>query len=218
MQRVLEPEIMADPEQSFAYANADFAASNQWYVDQFLANHSQSLLNVVDLGCGPCDVMVRLAEAYPDTHITAVDGSAAMIELARKAVRATRHGGRITTVQGYLPGVALAEKSFDAVLSKDFLHHLPDPMVLWSEARRLGQKGAVVYVMDLIRPVDEQAARNIVETVTPNEHPILKEDFFNSLRAAFTPDEVEAQTMKAGLKLRVTQVSERHMLVNGNLP
>jgi SAM-dependent methyltransferase len=217
MQRILEPEIMADPAQSLAYANADFATSNQWFVDHFIADNPQSLHDVVDLGCGPCDVMIRLADARPDMHITAVDGSAAMIELASQAVRTARHEGRIATMQGYLPGVALAERAFDAVLSKDFLHHLPDPMVLWSEARRLGRQGAVVYVMDLIRPANEEDARNIVETVTPNEHPILKEDFFNSLRAALTLDEVGAQIRQAGLALRVTRISERHMLIAGQL-
>ena len=39
MQRTLEPEIMADAEQSLAYANADFASSNQLFVDHLLADN-----------------------------------------------------------------------------------------------------------------------------------------------------------------------------------
>ena len=111
-------------------------------------------------------------------------------------------------LQGYIPGLALAEHSFDAILSKDLLHHLPNPMVLWREAQRLGRLGAAVYVMDLIRPATQQAARDIVEAVAPREHPILKEDFYNSLCAAFTMEEAEAQLRQARMLLEVAQVSE----------
>ncbi|MBX3531635.1 MAG: class I SAM-dependent methyltransferase [Rhizobiaceae bacterium] len=218
MDRILEPEIMADAEQALAYANADFATSNQTFVDRLLAAGAPSLGNVVDIGCGPCDVMLRLAAARPDARIVAVDGSEAMIDLARKSVRAAGREAQITAMQGYIPGLALPEHSFDAVLSKDLLHHLPDPMVLWSEARRLGRSGATVHVMDLTRPATQQQARDIVEAVAPDEHPILKDDFYNSLCAAFTIEEVEAQLREAGLPLQVSRISDRHMLVAGLLP
>ncbi len=217
MLRTLEPEIMDDDEQSHAYANADFSTSNQWFVDQLLVEYPEYLCNVVDIGCGPCDVMLRLAGARPDIRITAVDGSAAMIKLAREAVLARRYEARVVPMQGYIPGLALAEHSFDAILSKDLLHHLPNPMVLWREAQRLGRLGAAVYVMDLIRPATQQAARDIVEAVAPREHPILKEDFYNSLCAAFTMEEAEAQLRQARMLLEVAQVSERHMLIKGVL-
>jgi SAM-dependent methyltransferase len=161
--------------------------------------------------------MLRLAAARPDIRITAIDGSAAMIELARQAVRRANLQGRITAMQGYIPGLALDQHGFDAILSKDLLHHLPEPMVLWSEAWRLGRPGAAVYVMDLIRPATPQDARNIVNTVAPDEHPILKEDFYNSLCAAFTVEEAKAQVKRAGLALEVAQVSDRHMVIKGLL-
>ena len=218
MERILEPEIMEDAEQALAYAKADFSTSNQWYVDHLLADFPKNLGNVLDIGCGPADVPVRLARANPTIRITAIDGSGAMLALARKAVEAAGLPERIATVQGYIPGLPFDEHSFDAVLSKDLLHHLPDPMVLWSEARRLGRRGAAVYVMDLFRPASQEAARAIVETVAGNEHPILKEDFYNSLCAAFTVEEVRSQIRQAGLGLDVIQISDRHMLIRGLLP
>ncbi len=217
MLRTLEPEVMEDQQQALVYAQADFSSSNQWYVDHLLADYPDHLGKVVDIGCGPGDVMLRLAAARPNARITAIDGSAAMIKLAREAVRAANLQARITPMQGYIPGLALDEHSFDAVLSKDLLHHLPDPMVLWHEAKRLGRPGAAVYVMDLIRPATPQDARNIVETIAPDEHPILKEDFYNSLCAAFTVEEARAQVKQAGLPFEVAQVSDRHMLIKGVL-
>jgi ubiquinone/menaquinone biosynthesis C-methylase UbiE len=215
MERVLEPEIMGDPEQAEAYAAADFSASNQWFVDHVAALPADRLREVVDLGSGPCDVVVRLARALPAVAITAVDGSAAMLAIGRRAVAAAGLAARVSLLEAYVPGVRLADHRYDAVLSKDFLHHLPDPMALWHEAKRLARPGALVCVMDLIRPATPAAARAIVARVAPDAHPILQADFYNSLCAAFTIDEIAAQLAAADLALAITAVSERHMLIEG---
>jgi len=215
MERVLEPELMEDELQSIAYARADFSTSNQLFVDGLIHDFPQRLRTAVDIGCGPGDVMIRLARALPDLRVVAIDGSAPMIALARGAVLSAGLGDRITLVQGYVPGVALEAHSFDAVLSKDLLHHVPDPSLLWKEIARLARPGAVVYVMDLVRPATREEAGRIVNRVAAREDPILREDFFNSLCAAFTVDELREQVAGAGLRLEVRQVSDRHALVSG---
>jgi ubiquinone/menaquinone biosynthesis C-methylase UbiE len=218
MERILEPEIMSDEQQALAYARADFSTSNQWYVDHLVADCPDRLGDVLDIGCGPGDVMLRLAAARPSVRITAIDGSEAMIALARRAVQSAALKARMTLLQACIPGLPLPEHSFDAILSKDLLHHLPDPMVLWSEARRLGCPGAAIYVMDLLRPESPQAARDIVEAVAADELPVLKQDFYASLCAAFTLQEAKAQVTESGLPLQVLQVSDRHMVIRGRLP
>jgi ubiquinone/menaquinone biosynthesis C-methylase UbiE len=217
MNRVLEAELMDDERQSIAYAKADFAASNQLFVDSLTRDYPDHLQMVVDIGCGPGDVDVRLARAVPRVRITAIDGSAPMIALAHGAVRAAGLGDRITLVNGYVPGVVLQDRVYDAILSKDLLHHLPDPSVLWNEITRLGRAGAAVYVMDLVRPPTAVDARRIVDSVAAREDPILREDFFNSLCAAFTIDEVRDQLAAAGLALEIDRLGERHMRVSGLL-
>ena len=217
MDRILEPEIMDGEAEADAYARADFADSNQWYADHFTSEYPSHLREVIDLGCGPADVTLRVARAAPHARIVAVDGSAPMLEFARKAVHSAELSDRITLHLGRLPGLSLPEHHFDAVLSKDMLHHLPDPQVLWSEVRRLGRPGAAVYVMDLIRPDSPVLAREIVERVAAREHPVLKEDFYNSLCAAFTVSEIRRQLESAGLPLTVEQVTERHMRIKGIL-
>jgi ubiquinone/menaquinone biosynthesis C-methylase UbiE len=206
---------MDDERQSVAYAQADFSASNQLFVDSLIRDFPGHLRTAVDIGCGPGDVVIRLARAVPDLHITAIDGSVPMIALARRAVQAAGLDTRVTVMQGYVPGVSLEDHGYDAILSKDLLHHLPDPSVLWKEIARLGRPGAAVYVMDLVRPSTSEDARRIVETVAAREDPILREDFYNSLCAAFTIDELRAQLVAAGLNLEVARVSDRNMLVKG---
>jgi ubiquinone/menaquinone biosynthesis C-methylase UbiE len=215
MDRILEPEIMDGVAEVRAYAAADFSDSNQWYVNHLIAEFPSKLASIVDLGCGPADVPVRIARAIHDAHITAVDGSGEMLKIARAAIAAARLEARVQVHQGLLPGLALPDQTFDAVLCKDMLHHLHDPQVLWNEARRLARPGAAIYVMDLLRPNTPEEARAIVERVSANEHPILKEDFYNSLCAAFTVDEVREQLRVAGLPLEVEQVTDRHMRVKG---
>ena len=215
MERVLEPELMDDERQSIAYARADFSSSNQFFVDGVINEFPRPLSTAVDIGCGPGDVMIRLARALPDLRITAIDASAPMITLARGAVMTEGLSDRIELVQGYVPGVALRAHSFDAVLSKDLLHHVPNPSVLWKEIARLARPRAVIYVMDLVRPSTPEEARRIVDRVAAREDPILREDFYNSLCAAFTVDELREQVAAAGLDLEVRQASDRHAIISG---
>jgi ubiquinone/menaquinone biosynthesis C-methylase UbiE len=217
MKRILEPELMDDEQQAVAYANADFSISNQWFVDHLWSEFPDYLSRAVDIGCGPADVPIRLARGHPQIQITAVDGSRPMVRLAQQAVRAAGLESRIKLMHGYVAGLMLDAHSYDAVLSKDVLHHLHNPAALWNEAQRLGRPGALVCVMDLCRPETPDDARRIVEEAAAGEDPILKRDFYNSLRAAFTVEEVEAQLSAAGLRFRVARVSERHLLIQGLL-
>jgi ubiquinone/menaquinone biosynthesis C-methylase UbiE len=217
VKRVPEPELMDDEQQSLAYAQADFSTSNQLFVDSLVRDFPDHLGAVVDIGCGPADVVIRLANAAPQARITALDGSAPMLALARTVVDAAGVADRLSLLHARIPGPPPASNSFDAVLSKDLLHHLPDPMVLWREVRRLGRPGAAIYVMDLLRPDSEEAARAMVKEGAGSEHPILQRDFYQSLLAAFTMDEVGAQVAAAGLDLTVGPIGVRHMLIKGTL-
>ncbi|MGH8261623.1 MAG: class I SAM-dependent methyltransferase [Steroidobacteraceae bacterium] len=220
MDRILEPEIMDDHDADAAYARADFADSNQAFADRLAGELEagsgiRATPQVVDLGCGPADVTIRIARRVPRGHVVGVDGAAEMLALAHAAVKSAGLADRIALHLGRVPGLDLPKHGFDAVVSKDMLHHLPDPHVLWSEIARLARPGAIVQVMDLIRPTSPLEAREIVERVAAREHPLLKEDFYNSLCAAFTIEEVRAQLRAAGLALGVERAGDRHLIVRG---
>jgi len=218
MQRIPEPELMTDDAQCQAYASADFGVSNQAFVEIVRELIPANATNVLDLGCGPGDVMIRLARACPSLKITAVDGSPAMIQLALAAIEESGLSVTVTALQGYVPGLPLSVGQFDAVLSKDFLHHLPDPMALWYEVRRLIKPGGFICVMDLRRRDSPETARDIVQAVAANEADVLKTDFYNSLLAAFTPEEIREQLRAAALHLDATLSGDRHMLIEGYAP
>jgi SAM-dependent methyltransferase len=221
MQRIVEPELMDEAEQAQAYAQADFSEPNQRFVD-LVAQLWPGLasLRVVDLGCGPGDIALRVAARWPQAQVDAVDGSAAMLACAREAAaRAPRAAARVRFVQALLPGSGLPPASYDLLISNSLLHHLHDPAVLWQELRRLGRPGAGVLVMDLRRPADAAAAAAIVATCADGEPELLRRDFHASLCAAFTPEEVRAQLADAGLAaFEVRAVADRHLVVHGRLP
>jgi ubiquinone/menaquinone biosynthesis C-methylase UbiE len=219
MNRVLEPELMTDPEQAQAYASADFAGVNQGFVDRFRARFPDFARgHLVDLGCGPADIPMRLCRALPAVTVTAVDGSEAMLAPGRAAVAAAGLGARVRLVCARLPGLPRPARGFDGVVSNSLLHHIPRPEVFWSEVARLGGEGAAVLVMDLHRPDSVERAHQIVETYSGGEPEVLKRDFFHSLCAAFTLDEVKAQLREAGLAdLGAEMVSDRHWAVSGML-
>ncbi len=215
MQRILEAELMTDVAQCQAYALANFGASNQRYVDIVSDLMPGAVSNVLDLGCGPGDVMIRLAKIRPALKITAIDGSREMIQLALAAISANGLDANIQAIEGYVPQLPLPVGSYDAVLSKDFLHHLPEPMVFWHEIRRMIKPGGFICVMDLRRPDSTVIARQIVEAIAANDAEVLKADFYNSLLAAFTPEEIREQLKAADFDLSVTTCGDRHVLMQG---
>jgi SAM-dependent methyltransferase len=222
MQRVLEPELMLDPEQALAYARADFSEPNQAFCD-FLLERFPNLpraCTTLDLGCGPCDIVKRLALMNPEWHFIAVDGSAAMLEPARGALAEAHLTSRVELVCACLPDLpsSVVQQHYDVVISNSLLHHLGDPSVLWRTVRTLSKPGAAVLVGDLLRPASHAAAQAIVDTYAGGQPDILRRDFLQSLCAAFTPEEIRTQLAAASLSnLRLEQVSDRHGYVFGRL-
>lgn len=219
MERVLEHEVMDDRRQAEAYARADFREVNERFVQDLLARFPACRHGrVLDLGCGPADIPVRLLRAAPAAFVLAIDASREMLRLARQAVARHSLGGHLGLACARVPPLPLPAGAFDAVISNSLLHHLPDPLPFWFEVRRVARSGAAVHVMDLARPPSADRAREIVEAAAADEDPVLKTDFYNSLLAAFTLEEVHDQLDAAGLRGLACEVaSERHWLVSGCL-
>ena len=95
---------------------------------------------------------------------------------------------------------------------------LHDPNALWNCVRSYAKKRTLVFVTDLFRPTSRARAQALVRKYSAGEAPVLKRDFYNSLLAAFTPDEVAEQLAEAKLgQLRVNVISDRHLMIYGRI-
>jgi 2-polyprenyl-3-methyl-5-hydroxy-6-metoxy-1,4-benzoquinol methylase len=218
MERVPEPELMDDPQQAAAYAAADFSEENQGFVERFAEYFPAfSSGHVLDAGCGPADIPIRFSRRYPAAHVTAVDASMPMITLAGEAVSAAGLNDRITVRCERFDAVPGANV-FDAVLSNSLLHHLPNPLQFWHKLRQLVKPGAAVLVMDLLRPDSPEAAQEIVDHYAGGAPAVLRRDFFNSLMAAYTEDEITTQLARLNLtRLLIDVIDDRHWVVGGTI-
>jgi len=218
MDRTLEPELMDDPEQALVYARADFEKENQGFVNRFreyFPDFSEG--HVLDLGCGPGDIPLRFAQAFPCCRITGVDASEPMVRLAEETVHQAGLSGRITFRCERFQAVSLVEP-VDAAVSNSLLHHVPNPLQFWYRLRHLVKPGSPVLVMDLLRPDSPEEAQAIVDRYAAKEPEILRRDFYNSLLASFTEDEVAAQLAEMNLSRLIVDVpDDRHWVVSGRL-
>jgi len=221
MKRRPEPELMDSEAQTLAYAEADFNESNTLFTERFLARFSKLPASgrMLDLGCGPGDITIRLARALPGWQVIGLDAGPNMLRHAELRLAAEALADRVRFRRSYLPDPSLAQGAWDAVVSNSLLHHLPKPQVLWQSVVRLGAPGAAVQIMDLMRPDNEKHAQALLEQYAGDAPEVLREDFYNSLLAAYTPEEVGAQLIEAGLdRFNVESASDRHWIVSGTLP
>ncbi|MDT8438003.1 MAG: class I SAM-dependent methyltransferase [Wenzhouxiangellaceae bacterium] len=219
LERTPEPELMDLPAQVEAYAAADFSESNQTFVD-VLARQFQPRPrsgSVLDLGCGPGDICLRMARALPGWKIVGVDAGQNMLERARADCDRAGLSDRVRFVLARLPDTDRLPTGCPVITSNSLLHHLPDPQWLWQAIRALAAPGAWVQVMDLARPESREAVDALVQRYAAGEPAVLREDFANSLHAAWRVDEIPDQLAVAGLALDCRMISDRHWLVSGFL-
>lgn len=218
IERIPEPELMDDFEQARAYALADFEEPHNLFIELFRQHFPEEAVNgvVLDLGCGTGDITRRFAYAFPASRIHALDGAEQMLMFARQTVDFEMLHERVRLFKRTLPTGKLPKDKYDVVISNSLLHHLADPMVLWNSVKQFSREGSAVFVMDLRRAESQEQARAMVRQYAAGEPEVLQQDFYNSLLAAFTPDEVVAQLERAGLsQLEVEVVGDRHLLVSG---
>lgn len=221
MKRILEPELMEDDGQVAAYAEADFEEPHAYFIALFKEVFPTEAITgcSLDLGCGPGDISFRFAASFKACTVDAVDGSATMLKWARnRLARSGSMQNRISFIDAILPDLDLPKRHYDIVISNSLLHHLPDPDVLWFVIKRYSQPGSGIFIMDLRRPDDTQTASQLVDAYAAGEPAVLRRDFYNSLLAAFTAEEISAQLRSNRLDyLTLKEVSDRHLTVSGRI-
>jgi S-adenosylmethionine-dependent methyltransferase len=116
--------------------------------DFLVLPQSRRSLRGLDLGCGTGATAVRLARL--GIHMTLLDSSSAMLDIAKRAAREAGLDGRIVLNHGDAAQVAnlFPAESFDVVLCHNILEYVDDPVaVLRGAARAMRDSSAMLSVI-----------------------------------------------------------------------
>jgi SAM-dependent methyltransferase len=199
MQRRLEPQLMLKDYNVKAFAEADKTPTRKLFLKLLDEYFSPKIFNnVLDLCCGPAQYTIDLAEMLY-CQIDAIDGSAPMLDIAKTNIEKSDLGHCIQLYNLHLPFIT--DKKYDLIVCVNSLHHFHDPKDFWITLKHHSTKGTNVLVIDLARP--EINPSEVVEHYSSNESEYFQNDFYNSLHAAFTKEEVQGQLYKLSLDLNV---------------
>jgi 2-polyprenyl-3-methyl-5-hydroxy-6-metoxy-1,4-benzoquinol methylase len=220
--RILEPETMDGAQTALDYDAMNHAGANDAFVADLLrcapelANRDAAAL---DLGTGTALIPIALAMRTRALRITALDMSEAMLEQARRNIKAAGVEGKVH--------VALADakrpltQGYHAVISNSVVHHVAEPETLLATGLAATQPGGVLFVRDLLRPAAQADLDHLVEQYATPPAELRggllasalrqRELFAASLHAALTLSEVRGFVEAIGIDASsVNQTSDRH--------
>ena len=209
MRRTPEPELMESETQAVSYAQADFSESNQIFISNLLQQASiNSETKILDVGCGDGEIPIMLVKKT-QCQITAIDGSENML----KQFTLKKEKQNIKNIKIYkklINNELFPENVFDLVINNSVLHHVSDVYLFWQNLIRLIGSRGKIFLMDLVRPESNAQLENTLSKYGGSD-PILLKDFENSLRAAYTVDEVRSQLSDfSQVTFNIKSVSDRH--------
>jgi SAM-dependent methyltransferase len=101
---------------------------------------------VVDLGCGPGDLVAELSRRLKETRITGIDLSPSMLLWAGRHATAD---GRVKFLVGDAGDLPFNDASVDLVVSTLSMHHWSDAAEVFAEIDRVLRPGGVALIYDL---------------------------------------------------------------------
>ena len=119
-----------------------------------LAAFADPSWTVGDLGCGTG--LVTLALAPFVAHVTAVDGSAAMLQGARRRLQQLDN---VDLRRGELEALPIDDGRLDAAVMMLVLHHVPEPSRAVAEVARVVKPGGRFLLVDML-PHDRESYRH----------------------------------------------------------
>ena len=210
MQREFEPEVMDTSEETDAYDSMDHSRENAAFVARLVELGAHG--SMLDIGTGPGHIPLLLCEQIPSARVLGVDLAHTMLDRAQEHLAASRFADRIKFRIGDAKALDIPDACFDTVFSNTILHHIPDPLCLLSEARRVLRPGGVLLIRDLFRPATAERALELVKLHAADATPDQRELFRASLHAALTVEELRDLAVAADLDdAEIVVDSDRHM-------
>lgn len=208
--RVLEIEVMDTLEVAQAYDAIDHGEVNRQFVGDLLDQLPGSG-PALDIGTGTARIPIELCREEPDVDVVAVDLARAMLDVAADNVCQNGCKSQIKLELADAKHLPYADGSFPVVISNSLVHHAAVPDLFLREAWRVLADGGLVFMRDLVRPIDETALDHLIEVYARSATGAQRRMFADSLRAALTVDEMQSQIERLGGSPQSVQpTSDRH--------
>lgn len=210
LERVLEPEVMDSERDAREYAAFDNRSVNEEFVVRALELAPTSG-TVLDIGTGPGEISILLAQRSTRLRILAIDLGKHMLDLARANVLKAGLSDRIEVAELDAKATGLRAGSFDFILCNSLVHHIPEPEALFREVQRLARARAGLFIKDLHRPTSSDELQRLVETYAEGCNGYQRQTFSDSLHAGLTIPEIRSiceRLALSGVELR--RCSDRH--------
>jgi tRNA (cmo5U34)-methyltransferase len=108
--------------------------------------------DVMDIGCGGGNYMVKLTQLLPEANCTLIDLSEKMLARASERVSA-QTSGQVKTIRGDIRTIELKENSFDIIMAATVLHHLrtvEEWELVFTKIYKSLRKGGSFWINDVI--------------------------------------------------------------------
>lgn len=210
LERVLEPELMDDPDEAESYNAMDHAEVNRRFVADLLAVGPLGT-DVLDLGTGTALIPIELCQQHPSCRVMASDAATCMLDIARYNIAVAGLEHRVQLHHGDSKQLAFEDDMFDAVISNSLIHHVAEPKQAIEQMIRVCKENGRLFVRDLCRPESLDRVEELVSMYAGKETPYSQQLFRQSLIAALTVDEVRDLVTDFGFAPESVQMtSDRH--------
>lgn len=210
MERILEPEVMDTAEAAEAYDAMAHGEVDNAFVERVVALGAKTG-HFLDVGTGPAQIPILLAQRCPDIHLTAIDLSEEMLKIAKRHVAAAELAERITLEHVDAKTLPYPDNTFDGLISNSIVHHIHDSLRALKEMSRVVKPGGLVLIRDLVRPETPEAAQVFVDKYAAEDTPYQQQLYYDSFLASFTIAEVNEMLAQMDLPgAVVVQSTDRH--------
>jgi SAM-dependent methyltransferase/GNAT superfamily N-acetyltransferase len=128
-----------------AQARVGWGVELHWLRRAGFKDHSTYL----DLGSGPGVTSFMLAQTFPRSKVIGVEPEAMLRERARERAEENGIQDRCEFIAGMGQEIPLPDDSVDFCYARFVMQHVPDPIPIFRELRRVTRPGGVVVVADV---------------------------------------------------------------------
>lgn len=155
---------------------------------------------VLDVACGTGYPSIEILRRMSDTcRLIAIDGSSAMLDVARKKIAETKRKGVFFRTESAVPRLSFADDVYDLVVCNLGMEDMPSPANALADFARVTRPGGEVRVTLPIAGTFQEYYDIFHEVLVKNDKHETLERLAEHLKTYPTPEQCERWLVAAGL-------------------